>query len=263
MTDPLVAAAPGPAEARGYDIDGPEAAPAIAFLHGTRLTRRMWGAQVAALRDEFRVVTIDLPGHGAMADRRFTLGGASDHVATVIEHAVGRPTVVVGLSLGGYVAMDLAARRPELVAGLVLSGATAEPVGPRAVPYRALAWVMDHAADGPFQRVNAWFFRSRFPSAIADPILADGFWSHGGADALGAIVGERFQPRLAAYPGPTLILNGEYDAVFRLGSPAFARAARDARRVRLRGASHLANLDRPAEFSAAVRRFARSVATTG
>jgi len=255
--------APEPAPVRAYDVDGPVDAPPIVFIHGTRLTRRMWRAQVEALRDEFRVVTLDLPGHGAMADQRFTLRGASDHVATVIETAVGRPAIVVGLSLGGYVAMDLAARRPELVRGLVLSGATAEPVGPRAVPYRALAWVMDHSSDGAFHTVNAWFFRSRFPSSIADPILADGFWSHGGADALAAIVGERFLPRLAAYPGATLILNGEYDPVFRLTSRAFARAAKDARRVRLRGASHLANLDRPAAFSVAVRRFARSVAEPG
>ena len=42
----------------------------------------------------------------------------------------------------------------------------------------------------------------------------------------------------------------------------FAAAARDARRVRLAGATHLANLDRPAAFSEAVRRFARSLGLT-
>ena len=63
-------------------------------------------------------------------------------------------------------------------------------------------------------------------------------------------------PRLAAYPGPTLILNGEFDLPFRLSAPAFAAAARRPRRVRLAGATHLANLDRPLAFSEAVRRFA-------
>jgi pimeloyl-ACP methyl ester carboxylesterase len=169
--------------------------------------------------------------------------------------------VVVGLSLGGYVAMALAAREPGLVRGLVLSGATAEPVGLRSQPYLRLAGVMDRVDRERLDRINAWFFRTRFPSEIAEPIVAGGFWSAGGAAALRAIVGERFIPRLAAYPGPTLILNGEFDLPFRLGARSFAAAARDARRVRLAGASHLANLDRPAAFTEAVRRFATSLGT--
>jgi pimeloyl-ACP methyl ester carboxylesterase len=74
-----------------------------------------------------------------------------------------------------------------------------------------------------------------------------------------AIAGEPFLPRLAAYPGATLILNGELDMIFRLAAPAFAAAAVNARRVRLTGATHLASLDRPRAFSEAVRRFARSL----
>ena len=104
-------------------------------------------------------------------------------------------------------------------------------------------------------------FRRRYPPALAEPIVAGGFWYRGGSSALRALVGERFVPRLAAYPGPTLILNGERDIPFRLFAPTFAAAARDVRRVRLVGATHLANLDRPAAFSEAVRRFATSLGT--
>jgi pimeloyl-ACP methyl ester carboxylesterase len=141
----------------------------------------------------------------------------------------------------------------------VISGASAEPVGYRATPYLALAWAMDRL-DGPrLAALNAWFFRTRFPPAIAESIVDGGFWSVGGATALRALVGERFGERLAAYPGPSLILNGELDVLFRLSAGAFARVAQDGRRVRLRGATHLANLDRPAAFSAAVRRFAEGL----
>jgi pimeloyl-ACP methyl ester carboxylesterase len=104
-------------------------------------------------------------------------------------------------------------------------------------------------------RLNRWFFRRRYPPAIADPIIGSGFHSVGGSAALRALAGERFAPRLAAYPGPVLIVNGELDVLFRLGAKRFAGAARDVRRVRLRGATHLANLDRPAAFTAAVRKF--------
>lgn len=242
-----------------YDVDGPADAPAIVFVHGTRLTRSMWRAQLDDLRDTYRVIALDLPGHGAAADRPFTVSAAANEVARVIEEAAGGRAVVVGLSLGGYVAMELAARRPQLVRGLVLSGATAEPVGIRATPYRVLAWAMDRLDGDRLDALNAWFFRTRYASAIAGPIVAGGFWSAGGATALRALVGERFGPRLAAYPGPTLILNGELDVVFRLSAGSFAAVAQDVRRVRLRGATHLANLDRPDAFSAAVRRFAEGL----
>jgi pimeloyl-ACP methyl ester carboxylesterase len=244
----------------GVIVAGPPGAPSIVFVHSTRLTGAMWAAQQAELSGEFRTIAIDLPAHGARAAEPFTLGGAADVLAIVIrDHATGGRAVVVGLSLGGYVAMALAAREPALVRGLVLSGATAEPVGTRSLPFLALAGVMDRVDVDRLDRINTWFFRSRYPRALADPIISGGFWSKGGAQALRAIAGERFLPRLAAYPGPTLVLNGELDVIFRLASPTFAAAAVDARRVRLAGATHLANLDRPLVFSEAVRRFAHSL----
>ncbi len=251
----LPATDPTPA---GVIVAGPTGAPAIVFVHGTRLTGTMWAAQQAALSGEFRTIAIDLPAHGARASEPFTLEGAADVLAAAIrDHATGGRALVVGLSLGGYVAMALAAREPGPIRGLVLSGATAEPVGLRSLLYLALAAVMDHLDDERLERINAWFFRARYPPEIAEPIVAGRFWSKGGAQALHAIVGERFIPRLAAYPGPTLILNGELDPIFRLSAPAFAAAAIDARRLRLSGATHLASLDRPLAFSEAVRRFAR------
>jgi pimeloyl-ACP methyl ester carboxylesterase len=109
-------------------------------------------------------------------------------------------------------------------------------------------------------RLNRWFFRTRYPPAIADPIIDSGFHSAGGSAALRALVGQRFAPRLAAYPGPVLILNGQLDVLFRFGARAFLEGARDVRRVRIQGATHLANLDRPAAFTAAVRRFVDGLA---
>ena len=247
-------------ESSGAAFAGRPDAPAVVFVHGTRLTGSMWAAQQAALAGVFRTIAVDLPAHGTRAHEPFTLNRAADVVSETIEdHASGGRAVVVGLSLGGYVAMTLAAREPERVRGLVLSGATAEPVGLWSLPFLALAGLMDGVDRLWLDRLNAWFFRSRYPPAIAEPIVAGGFWSKGGAEAVRALVGERFIPRLAAYPGPTLILNGDLDVIFRLSAPAFAAAALDVRRVRLASATHLASLDRPAAFSEAVRRFATSL----
>ena len=249
-----------PAADPGYTVSGPSGAPTLVFVHGTRLTRALWGPQVAGLSDTYRTIAVDLPGHGTLADREFTLDGAADHLAGEIDAAAtDRRAIVVGLSLGGYVAMELAARSPERVRGLVLAGATAEPTGPKMLPYLALAKVMGTVDGARLDVVNRWFFRRRFPAPIADPIVEGGFWSLGGASALRAVAGHRFLPLLEAYDGPTLIVNGALDLPFRLFSRSFARSAHGARRVRLAGATHLSNLDRPAAFNEAIRRFERSL----
>lgn len=238
----------------------PDGRPTIVFLHGTRLTGAAWAAQVAELGAEFHCLTPDLAGHGRAQDRPFTLAGAAADVAELIaDRAHGGRAVVVGLSLGGYVAMAVAERWPERVAGLAISGATAEPIGLRSLAYRGLAALFAGIPEPVLDRVNRWFFRWRFPPDVADPILADGFSFRGGATAVGALVGERFRPRLAAYPGPTLLINGELDLFFRPTERSFAAAAVDPRRALIRRATHLTNLDQPAAFSAAVRRFARAV----
>jgi pimeloyl-ACP methyl ester carboxylesterase len=234
-------------------------APAILFIHGTRMSKAYWTPQIAALSDEYRTIALDLPGHGVRARDAFTLGGAVDAVVAVIEGQAGGRAIVVGLSLGGYVAMALAAQRPELVRGLVVSGATIEPAGVLSRAVRGLALAFDLTRHPRLDPMNAAYYRRRYPPEIAEPVIAGGFWSAGGAVALRALVGERFKDRLAAYPGPVLLVTGSQDFVMRPGARRFAAAARDVRRVRLGGAAHLANLDRPAAFTEAIRRFARSL----
>jgi pimeloyl-ACP methyl ester carboxylesterase len=231
----------------------------LVFLHGTRLTGAQWTPQVDALAGEFRCLTPDLPGHGVNAAIPFTLDAATALVARVVEEAASGPAILVGLSLGGYVAMDVAARRPELVRGLVIAGATAEPTSYRAIPYRALGLALGRIPADRLRRLNEWFFRARYPAAIADPIVLAGWTFEGGSIAVRSLVGKRFRPRLAAFPGPTLILNGELDLLFRLFEPSFAAVAADPTRVIVRRAAHLSNLDQPDRFSAAVRLFARRV----
>lgn len=235
--------------------------PTIVFLHGTRLTGAAWASQVAALGDEFHCLTPDLPGHGTAESRTFTVEDAAADIAELIaREAHGGRAVLVGLSLGGYVAMAVGARWPERVAGLVVSGATAEPVGPRSLAYRGLALIFARVPEPLLDRVNRWFFGWRYPADVSGPILAAGFSFRGGATAVRALVGELFRPRLAAFPGRSLLVNGEYDVFFRPTARSFAAVASDPRQVVIRGATHLANLDRPAAFTAAVRRFARFVA---
>jgi pimeloyl-ACP methyl ester carboxylesterase len=253
--------APGPGRPTIVTSEAPGSGrPTIVFLHGTRLTGAAWAVQVAALTDTFDCLAPDLPGHGEAADVPFSVEGAAERVAQLIERkATGGRAILVGLSLGGYVAMAVAARWPERIVGLVISGATAEPVGPRTVFYRGLASIFSIVPERALDAVNRWFFAWRYPPAIADPILAGGFFFHGGAVAVRSLIGERFKPRLAAFPGPSLLINGELDLFFRPTERSFARVAANPRRVLIRRATHLANVDQPAAFTAAIRRFAASL----
>ena len=244
----------------GSSPDQADPRPTIVFLHGTRLTGAQWAVQVTALSDDYRCLAPDLPGHGSAAGETFAVEDAAERVAGLIEReAGGGRAILVGLSLGAYVAMAVAARWPERVAGLAISGATAEPVPPRSIAYRALATIFTTVPEAALDSVNRRFFRWRYGPEIHEPIIAGGFFFAGGAVALRSLIGERFKPRLAAYPGPTLIVNGEYDLFFRPRERSFAAAAAHPHRALIRGAAHLANLDRPEAFTAAIRRFAVSL----
>ncbi len=163
-----------------------------------------------------------------------------------------RPTVIVGLSLGGYVAMALAAETPEIADALVLAGSTAEPTGRRAHPFRALALAYDRAHHLVFDRLSASFIRRRYPDGLGDLLVTSGFAYRGAAEALRSLAGEPFLPRLASYPGTVVLVNGARDVAMRPGERRFLARTRRGRLVTLPGAYHLSSLDRAAEFTAVI-----------
>lgn len=231
----------------------------------------MWRHQLDGLGDAFRVVAVDLPGHGALADVPFRLRDASDLVSAVIDVAAGGRAIVIGQSLGGYVGMDLAAHRPDQVAGLVLANATAEPRSvARRAPRTVGAYLLVAAGERVRGTLGGLGGGDRAPAetvaGTANPDdgdgegpATDGWLFKGGTRALVAALREVFEPRLAAYPGPTLIVNGEDDDLFRSGERAFLATAADGRLVVIPGCGHLVNEDQPAAFNAAVRRFATEI----
>lgn len=239
--------------ARHWTALGPAGATTLVFLHGTRLTRAQWFPQLRRLSGRYRCVAVDLPGHGTRAAEDFTIEGAVAAVTEAIDaEASGGRAIVVGLSLGGYVAMEVADAHPDRVLGLVLAGCSADPVGPTTTPFRGFAWGMEHLPPRVLRLLNLAFFRARYRRAVAEPIIEGGFWSRGGAQALHAVVGRRYLDRLARLWAPVTIVNGALDPVFGPGGAVFAAACRRGRHVVVSWALHLSNLDRPTTFSRVV-----------
>ena len=107
---------------------GKTSAPAIVFLHGVGTSGWMWQRQIAALSN-FHCISIDLPGHGKSNHVEWqSFAKTAEHVAGVIrENARDERAHIVGLSLGGYVALALM-NHHKSVESAIISGVTAEPM---------------------------------------------------------------------------------------------------------------------------------------
>jgi pimeloyl-ACP methyl ester carboxylesterase len=211
----------------------------------------MWRAQEEALvRAEVPVLAVDLPGHGARRGEEFTLDAAVDAVLRGIDDLGGR-ALVVGLSLGGYVAVEARARRPDAVLGLVAAGCSTVPATRLRAAWLVAARRIERFPDGGAALNQALVDRALSPQAAAD-LAAGGF----ALDVMTAVLREvgRTDPlaALAATDSPVWLVNGRWDH-FRTGERSFLAAARRggarARLVVVPGARHLVSLDRPVAFS--------------
>ncbi|MFF0290788.1 alpha/beta fold hydrolase [Streptomyces sp. NPDC005262] len=231
----------------------------IVFVHGTRFSAGQWSMQLAALRDEFPVAAVDLPGHGERGAQPWSLSTATEIIASAVDSLDRGPTLVVGHSLGGYASLEFARRCPERLRGLILAGASASTRGLWAAPYR---WVARLVPRMPADRLARWNDRlllRLYPREVVEATLRSGYAFHTLPAAWDEVLG-RFDAGAMRYVNaPVLILNGEKDAVFRTKEADFARAHPHARVELIPRARHLANFDAPDAFTDSVRRFARQL----
>lgn len=104
-------------------------APIVAFSHGLLWSAKMFEVQQAGLADAFRIVAWDHRGQGRSAPVADRVAAIEDNYLDAVEvlERLGRPVHFVGLSMGGFVGLRLAARRPDLVRSLVLMCTAADP----------------------------------------------------------------------------------------------------------------------------------------
>jgi 3-oxoadipate enol-lactonase len=198
-------------------VDGPEDGPVVLLAGSLGSTHEMWEPQVAALAEHFRVVRYDHRGHGKspVVPGPFELADLGGDVVELLDRLGVERAHVVGLSLGGMVAMWLAAHAPDRVdrVGLLCTSALLGP---------ASAW-MDRAAvvraggTGAVAAavVERWFtpaFAEAHPDLIAQMQgMVAGTPPEGYAACCEVIARMDLTGDLAAVSAPTLVIAGADD----------------------------------------------------
>jgi len=117
-----------------YRDQGNPKGPVIVMVHGFAASLHTWEPWVARLGGDYRIVTLDLPGHGlteAPATYRTSMDRFADVIDTLAQRLELGPYVVVGNSMGGGAAWDLALRHPDHLRGLVLVDSVGWPMRAR------------------------------------------------------------------------------------------------------------------------------------
>ncbi len=249
-----------------YQVEGK--GPDLLFIHGWASSRRMWAHLSSSLASAYRCWAIDLPGFGDSdkpAEEWYSISNYTAIVSSFMQAAHMRAARIIGHSMGGMIAFDLAASHADQVERLV---AINPVVTGRRTSLRPLAhW-------GPGQRLLHWTLR--VSPRVLQPVLrhrlgdrlhhgvkyirrrtedfakstAGSLWSSGRA-----VLGHDLSPRLAHITAPTLIVVGDQDLTVSHHEGRFAAERVPGARLVVLRAGHLVTDDLPAETLGHVREF--------
>ena len=256
----------GPSPAIAIDVAGSADAPVVLFLHGIGGNRSNWRGQLAAVGQRYRAVAWDARGYGGSDDGdALVFTDFADDAVRVLDHLGAQRAHIVGLSMGGRIALDLWRRYPARVATLTLADTSAGSKETQA-PEKVEAFLAARRKPLLEGRTTA-DIAPGVAATLAGPNIAPETMAELVA-SLSALRAEpylrtleavtRFTdfPDFASIDVPTLVIVGSED---RVAPPSVARAMADAiphaRYVELPGAGHISNLEAPDTFNTALLDF--------
>ena len=238
----------------------------IVFLHAFPLNRSMWNPQIRGLKNNFRIITIDLRGHGESEAPmwRYSLGQFAEDIKGLLEHLGISKAAFVGLSMGGYILFTLYRKYPSLFNALVLADTRATADTPEA---KATRFSMAQIA---YKRGSSTIAELMLPKLLGSTSLdhrqdlVEQLRHMITANEISGIVGDLMAmeerpdstPLLRDLKIPTLVIVGEED----VASPpeevqGMAEHIPGAKFTIIPEAGHVSNLDQPKLFNQSIREF--------
>jgi pimeloyl-ACP methyl ester carboxylesterase len=236
--------------------------PPVLLLHGLGGSHAAWRKQGPEFARRYRVVAPDLRGFGASERQEpFTVQQHARDAAALLD-ALGIPRAhVVGLSMGGAVAMELALSEPQRVAGLVLAN-TAPSFELRGwqrryMGFSRLLLALLFGVGGVARLFSTAVFPAPHQESLRKRLLERAShtsrWVY--IASLRALVRWDAEERLPRLGSPTLVIGAEHDYTDIHEKRRWAARVPGARVVMLPGSRHRSELDAPAAFNEAVGRF--------
>ena len=242
--------------------------PPIVFSHGLLWSGTMFDDEIAALSSRYRCIAYDHRGQGrsASSPTPYDMERLTDDAAALIEKLGAAPCHFVGLSMGGFVGMRLAARRPELLKTLTLIETAADGEPRLNVPkYQALSLVARFLG---FKPVVGAVMRIMFGKSFLGDAARASLRERKRAEllaldvprveaALHAVVARRpIASELARIRTPTLVLHGDEDrAIAMARAERMARGIAGARMVVIPRAGHTSSVEEPVAVTRQIEAF--------
>ena len=245
------------------DVAGEPTRPWLTCLHALATDRRLWDAQLPALLRHFRVLRIDLRGHGRSpaGDPDYQIDLLARDVVAVWDALGIERSAVLGLSLGGMIALELGFDVAARVSRIVAADCRADaPDAFRAMWEARRALLREGGLAAVADATLPTWFRPA-TLAAAPPVVArvramiEGTSEAGYIGATRALERLALKPRLSELGRPTRFIVGADDGVHPAAMREMCALVPGASLVEIADAAHLANVEQPAAFDAALLSF--------
>lgn len=241
--------------------------PPLLLLHGLGSSCRDWEYQIPVLAEQYRVIAMDMRGHGR-SDKpreRYSIRGFAGDVEALIEHLNLGPVHVVGLSMGGMIGFQLAVDQPHLLKSLcvVNSAPQVKVQNANDVWQYAKRWGLARLLS--METLGKAIGRNLFPKPEQDDLRRKiaSRWAENDKRAylasFDAIVGWGVQQKLARITCPTLIISADRDYTPVSLKEAYVKLIPHAKLVVIKDSRHATPLDQPEEFNRVVLEFINGV----
>ncbi|MFH1929204.1 MAG: alpha/beta fold hydrolase [Chloroflexota bacterium] len=236
----------------------------LVLIHGLSAASTAWAFQVPEFSQRYQVVSMDLRGHGQSdkPEMKYSIGLFTRDVVALMDHLGIEQAHIVGASMGGMVAQQLALDYPQRVHRLILADSMshldkslrmnmeggaliAERLGMEAQARNAMPWAF-----------SPWYINEHYDEIVAIIEQVATLPVQPYLQSVAATVAHDVRERLGDIAAPTLVITGDQDILVpRQYAEILCQSIPDCRLVVIEGAAHVVNIEQPEAFNAAVLSF--------